>query len=166
MLSLFRNKKRQKTVFENTAQDRIAKNVVGKLLRLQQRWAAFMERHTERLSIKWKLILLFFFCLCSGGLSILFIARILINNHSVSFHVTQGKIPQHIGKSGDEKTKAITIITKEEYGEIQQFKKYMDSLARTPSAKKHYDSILINRPSLMDSVILIENIYKSQNKKQ
>ena len=159
------NKKKQKAVLENTAQDRIAKNVVGKLLRLQQRWAAFMEHYTERLSVKWKLIVLFFFCLCSGGLSILFIARSLMNNHTTSFHVTQGKIPQHIGKSGDEKTKAITIVTKEEYDKMQHFRKYMDSLARSPSGKKLYDVILINRPGLMDSIILIENIYQTQNKK-
>lgn len=165
MLSLFRNKKKQKAVLENTAQDRIAKNVVGKLLRLQQRWAAFMERYTERLSVKWKLIVLFFFCLCSGGLSILFIARSLMNNQATSFHVTQGKMPQHIGKSGDEKNKAVTIVTKEEYNKIQHFRKYMDSLARSPSGKKLYDIILTDRPGLMDSIILIENIYQSQNKK-
>ncbi len=165
MLSLFRNKKKQKVVFENTAQDRIAKNVVGKLLRLQHRWAEFMEHYTERLSVTWKLIVLFFFCLCSGGLSILFIARSLVNNQATSFHVTQGKIPQHIGKSGDEKTKAITIVTKEEYDKIQHFRKYMDSLARSPSGKKLYDNIVIDRPGLMDSIILIENIYQSQNKK-
>ena len=165
MLSLFSNKKKQKAVLENTAQDRIAKNVVGKLLRLQQRWAAFMEHYTERLSVKWKLIVLFFFCLCSGGLSILFIARSLMNNHTTSFHVTQGKIPQHIGKSGDEKSKAVTIVTKEEYDKIQHFRKYMDSHARSPSGKKLYDNILIDRPGLMDSIILIENIYQTQNKK-
>ncbi len=165
MLSLFRNKKKQKAILENTAQDRIAKNVVGKLLRLQERWAAFMYRHTERLSVKWKLIVLFFFCLCYGGLSILFIARSLMNNRATSFYVTQGKIPQHIGKSGDEKTKVITIVTKEEYVKIQHFRKYMDSLAKSPSGKKLYDVILINRPGLMDSIILIENIYQSQNKK-
>ena len=165
MLSLFRNKKKQKAVIENVVQDRIAKNVVGKLLRLQQRWATFMERHAERLSVKWKLIVLFFFCLCSGGLSILFIARSLMNNHATSFHVTQGKIPQHIGKSGDEKTKAVTIVTKEEYDKIQHFRKYIDSLARSPSGKKVYENILIDRPGLMDSIILIENIYQSQTKK-
>lgn len=165
MLSLFRNKKKQKAVLENTAQDRIAKNVVGKMLQLQQRWATFMERHTERLSAKCKLIVLFFFCLCFGGFSIFFIARSLLNNHTTSFHVSQGKIPQHFGKTGYEKTKGVTIVTEEEYDKIQHFRKYMDSLARNPSGKKLYDNILTDRPGLMDSIILIGNIYQSQNKK-
>lgn len=165
MLSLFRNKKKQKAVIENVVQDRIAIKVVGKLLQLQERWAAFMQCHTERLSVKWKVIALFFFCLCSGGLSILFVARSLINNHATSFHVIQGKIPQHIGKSGDEKIKAVSIVAKEEYDKIHHFRKYMDSLARSPTGIKVYDNILIDRPGLMDSIILLENLYQSQNKK-
>lgn len=165
MLLLFRKKKKEKIIVENNAQDKIAKNIVGNFLRLQQRWAALMQCHTERLSVKWKVIVLFLFCLCSGGLSILFIARSFINNHATSFHVIQGKIPQHIGKSGDEKIKAVTIVTKEEYDKIQHFRKYMDSLARSSSSKKVYDNILIDRPGLMDSIILLKNLYQFQNKK-
>ncbi len=162
MLSLFGKNKKQKAVVENTAQDRIAKNIVGKLLRLQQRWAAFMQCHTERLSVKWKVIILFLFCLYSGWLSILFIADSLSNNAAVSIHVIQVKTPQHIGKSGDEKNSAITIVSEGENEKMRHFRYYMDSLARSPSGKKIYDDILIDRPGLMDSIILIENIYQSQ----
>ena len=162
MLSLFRKNKKQKAVIANTVQDRIAKNIVGKLLRLQQRWAAFMQRHTERLSVKWKVIILFLFCLYSVWLSILFIADSLSNNAAVSIHVIQVKTPQHIGKSGDEKNRAITIVSEGENEKIRDFQNYMDSLARSPSGKKIYDDILIDRPGLMDSIILIENIYQSQ----
>ncbi len=165
MLSLFRNKKKQKLGVENDSQNRTAKNIVGKFLRLQQRWAAFMQRHTERLSAKWKVIMLLFFCLCAGGLSLLFIARSFMSNHAVSFRVTQVKTPRHIGKSGEENTGAILLVTKHEYERIQLFRKYMDSLAKSASGKKIYDSILFERPGLMDSIILIENIYQSQTKK-
>ena len=89
----------------------------------------------------------------------------MMDNHAILFHVIQVKSPRHIGKSGDEKTKATVIITKEEYDKIQRFRKYMDSLPRSLSGKKLYESILINRPRLMDSIILIENIYQSQTKK-
>ncbi len=162
MLSLFRKNKKQKAVVENTAQDRIAKNIVGKLLHLQQDWAAFMQRHTERLSVKWKVIILFLFCLYSGWLSILFIADSLSNNNAVSIHLVQFKTPQHIGKSWGEKNRAITIVSERENEKIRDFRNYMDSLARTPSGKKIYDDILIYRPGIMDSLILIENIYQSQ----
>lgn len=164
MLSLFRNKKKQKSIVENDSQNRIAKNIVFKCIRLQQRWAVFMQRHTERLSAKWKIITLSLFCLCAGGFSLLLIARSLMSDHTATFRVTQGKSWQHIGKSGEEKTNATAIVTKKEYEKIQRFRKYMDSLAISPSGKKSYDSILINRPGLMDSIILIENIYLSQTK--
>ncbi len=162
MLSLFRKNKKQKAVIENTAQDRMAKNIVGKLLRFQQRWAAFMQCHTERLSVKWKVIILFLFCLYSGWLSILFIADSLSNTAAVSIHVIQVKTPQHIGKCVDEKNSAITIVSEGENEKMRDFQNYMDSLARSPSGKTIYDDILIDRPGLMDSVILIENIYQSQ----
>ncbi len=162
MLSLFRKNKKQKAFVDNTEQDRTAKNIVGKLLRFQQRWAAFMQRHTERLSVKWKVIILFLFCLYSGWLSVLFIADSLSNNAAVSIHVIQVKTPQHIGKSGVEKNSAITIVSEGENEKIRHFRNYMDSLAKSPSGKKIYDDILIDRPGLMDSIILIENIYQSQ----
>ncbi len=165
MLFLFRNKKKLKPSVENDSQNRIAKNIVDKFLRLQKCWAAFMQRHTERLSAKWKVIMLLFFCLSAGGLSLLFIARSFMSNHAISFRVTQVKTPQHIGKSGDENTSVVTIVTKHEYERIQLFRKYMDSLAKSASGKKIYDSILLQRPGLMDSIVLIENIYLSQTKK-
>lgn len=65
----------------------------------------------------------------------------------------------------DEKIRATSIVAKEEYEKIQRFRQYMDSLERSPSGKKLYNSILINRPGLLDSIILIENIYQSQIKK-
>ncbi len=59
------------------------------------------------------------------------------------------------------KNEAVTI-SEGENEKMQNFRNHMDSLAKTPSGKKMYDAILIDRPGLMDSVILIENIYQSQ----
>ena len=165
MSSLLRNKKKQNGGVENTTHERIARSVVVKFLRIQLGWAMFMQRHTERLSHKWKVIMLLIFCLCSGGFSLLFIARSFSGPAAISYKLSQFKTPQHIGKSGDEKTKSIAAVTQAEYEKIQHFKKFMDSLARNPSGKKIYADILNDRPGLMDSIILIENIYHSQIKK-
>jgi hypothetical protein len=165
MFSLFRNKEKQKRAFDNDARDSIAKIIVVNCISLQQRWAAYMQRHSERLPGKWKFIMLSFFCLSAGGCSLLLIAGSLLTNRAVSFPVTQVKRSLHIAQSGDEKTKAITIVTKEEYEKIHRFRHYMDSLSKNPAGEKCHDNILIDRPGLMDSVILIENIYQSQTKK-
>ncbi len=165
MFSLFRNKEKQKRAFDNDARDSIAKIIVVNCISLQQRWAAYMQRHSERLPGKWKVIMLSFFCLSAGGLNLLLIAKSLLSDETVSFPVTHVKAALHITKSEDIKTKAIAIVTKEEYEKIQRFRHYMDSLSKNPSGKKRYDNILIDRPGLMDSLFLIENIYQSQTKK-
>ncbi len=164
MLPIFPNKKKEKTAIHNGHQDRIAKRMVITCICLQQRWAVFMQHYSERLSTQWKAIILSIFCLCTGGFSFLLIARSLTSNNIVSFNVTQFKSAPPL-KMGDELNKPPAIITKEEFKKIEHFKKYIDSLAGSPAGKKLYDSILISRPGLIDSIILLENIYQSQIKK-
>ncbi len=62
----------------------------------------------------------------------------------------------------NEKRPAIIAITEDEYNEMVQFHRYMDSLGKY--ANQVYDSILSARPGLMDSVLLLEKIYNQQKK--
>lgn len=165
MLSLFRKKKAHGSPTENADQEKLANRIVSACIRFQQRWADFMQHHTERLSRNGKLIILSLFCLTAGSLSIYFIASSMMSRKVPSFTVTRLKKSPLAGKSGDENTKALLIVSKDEYEKIQRFRFYMDSLARSPSGKRLYDSILSQRPRLMDSILLIENIYRSQIKK-
>lgn len=165
MLSLFTKRKTQTPVKENPAQERLASNIVSACIRLQQKWADFMQRHAERLSRKGKLIVLSLFCLTAGSLSIYLIASSVTSRRASSFTIIPLKKRPYTVKSGDEITKALVIVSKAEYEKIQRFRSYMDSLARSPSGKQLHDSILIHRPSLMDSIFIIEKIYQSQIKK-
>lgn len=165
MLSLFRKKKTPGSRKENAAQERLANSIVSACLRFQQKWADFMLRHTERFSRNGKLIILSLFCAAATSLSIYFIISGVTGRKASSFTVIPLKKPPYAVKAGDEKTKALVIISEEEYKKINRFRYYMDSLARSPSGKQLYDSILSHRPGLMDSILLIENIYQSQNKK-
>lgn len=165
MLSLFRKKKTKSAVKENVAQERLANNIVSACIRLQQWWATFMQRYTERLSHNGKLIALSLFCLIAWSLNIYLIANSIMSRKASSFTVTPLIKSPYTDKSGDENTKTFEIVSKAEYEKIQRFRHYMDSLARCPSGKKLYDSILIYRPGLMDSILLLETIYQSQNKK-
>ena len=165
MLSLFRKRKTQSSVKENAAQERLANHIVSACIRFQQRWADFMQRHTERLSHNAKLIVLSLFFLTAGSLSVYLIASSMMRRKTPSINVTHFKQPPYTVKSGDENTKALMMVSKAEHEKIQHFRIYMDSLARSPSGKKLLDSILSQRPGLMDSILLIENIYQSQIKK-
>lgn len=164
MLSLFKNRKKEKRVVETNDRDRIAKAIVVKCIFWQQRWSAFMQHHSQRLSSKWKVIILTLFCLCAGGSSLFLIAKSLTGNHTLSFGITQIK-NSLFQKSGDGKVRIDEMITKEKYDKIQRFRKYMDSLARSPSGKILYNNILITHPGLIDSMLLFENIFQLQNKK-
>lgn len=165
MLSLFRKRKTQSSANENAAQERLANRIVSACIRFQQRWADFMQRHTERLSHNAKLIVLSLFCLTAGSLSVYLIASSIIRCKAPPINVIHFKQPPYAVKSGDENTKASMMVSKAEYEKILRFRIYMDSLARSPSGKKLLDSILSQRPGLMDSILLIKTIYQSQIKK-
>lgn len=165
MFSLFIKKNLKDIGNRNAAQERVANCIVSVCIRLQQRWADFMQRQTERLSCNGKLIILSLFCLTTGSLSLYLIASSVSSRRAYSFTATHLKRSPFAGRSGDENIKAIGIVTKAEYEKIHRFGMYMDRLARSPFGKKHYDSILTRNPGLMDSVLLIESIYQSQIKK-
>ncbi len=165
MLTLFGNKKKQKAPIRNDSQDRVANSIVITCIRLQQKWAAFMQRHTESLSDKWKAIMLSFFCLSTCGFSLFLITRSLLSNNIVSFHVTHVISPIGLKKEEGEPIKPMEIITNEEYQKIKKFRQFIDSLSGNPLGIKLFDSILFKRPGLIDSAILLENIYQSQIKK-
>ena len=164
MLSKFRNKNKTQSAAFNKVQDRIAKNIVEWCILLQQRWATFMQSRMERLSGNGKLIVLSLFCFIAGGLSIYFIANSLIGSPSIAIRTSRIVVPLNAVRSLENNLKSANVITKQEYNQIVYFTHYMDSLARSPSGKLIYDSILKQRPGLKDSASFVENIYQSQNK--
>ena len=148
----------------NAARERAANRIVTVCVHLLQRWADFMQRFTERLSRNGKLIILSLFCMTAGSLSLYLIVSSVISRKASSFNVSHLKIPSYVDKSGDENAKAVVTITKNEFEKIQRFRIYMDSLARSPSGRKVHDSILNQRPHLMDSIFFLLSIYQSQSK--
>ncbi len=164
MAFFFRNKKKLNPAASNDAQDKIAKSIVNRCLQWQKRWADWMQNKAERLSGKGKVIALLLFSLVVGGYSIYLITVSIFGEQNYALSVTSIKKPQYLSRSGEEGTTASSGINKEDYQKVHRFKKYMDSLARSPTGKSIYDSILISRPGLMDSVRFIEKSYQSQLK--
>jgi hypothetical protein len=67
-----------------------------------------------------------------------------------AFQVKQVDAPKHFDKTGSEINEPENYVSEEMYQEIQDYKKYMDSLGLTI------------RPGLMDSINILESIYHSQ----
>lgn len=55
------------------------------------------------------------------------------------------------------------LVDEDTWQKIQVFKQYMDSLRLSESKK--YDSIILSRPGLMDSIAMVEELYYSQKSK-
>jgi len=160
MLPLFRKPKRSETT-PNNAQDKLAETIVRTCLCWQDKWASWMQRKTMHVSRKTKLIVLFTFISLTGGYNLYLIARSFLTKQTTILSINAIKTPEHVLRSSDEVLKRNAIIMEKELQSIQQFKLYMDSLAHSPTGKNLFDSINTARPGLMDSILIIENIYLS-----
>lgn len=156
MKFLFNSKKKEDT---QTKGNSIAKGAASIYIRLQTRWAKWMEKRTESFSKGNWTVLLVLFVLLSGGYSTYMLLSSFITKERKAFSITPISKPGHLTETGDVKAQAL-LIPETEYRRIHNFRIYMDSLARSPSGKATYDSITYRRPGLMDSVRTIDNYYQ------
>src|SRR5437764_12432034 len=106
-----------------------------------------------------KELCLFLFCLLFGSISICVIIKSFTNReYTLSIHAIT--FPAYIDKSNDDFLPEQSIVSEKEFQRIEFFKHYMDSSRKSLTGKLFYDSIMKARPHLMDSILLLENIYK------
>ncbi|MCK9639206.1 MAG: hypothetical protein M0R39_04795 [Prolixibacteraceae bacterium] len=165
MAFLFRKKNKTKAAGPDEVHDRILRQMVNACLRMQTGWARWMGRWTQHLSRRTLLLLMLAFIALSGGYSIYLIGQSFSGNQATAFSVTPIKKPGHVLQTGEAASQPDMIVSKTDCQRIIRFRGNMDSLARSPAGKAVYDSILLSRPGLPDSIRLIEKIYQSQIKK-
>jgi hypothetical protein len=165
MSFLFSKKNKTQIAGSDQIHDRVLSQMVNACLRLQTRWARWMDRRTEHLSRRTLLLLLLAFIALAGGYSIHLIGQSFSGNQASVFSVTPIIKLGHVLQTGDAASQPEMIISKTDYQRIIRFRGYMDSLTRSPAGKAVYDSIVLSRPGLPDSIRLIEKIYQSQIKK-
>ncbi len=162
MFRLFRFK--AKPVLANPLQEKVASGIVMQLLRLQEKWAGFMDRKVNRLSVRSQKFGLLIFV----GLSVLICVSIVIETFSghvpASFKVHGIASGKHITSTGEVNVPAAALIPEREYKKIVAFHHYMDSLSASVSGKLVFDSINHCRPGLLDSAITLEKLYSSSLK--
>lgn len=162
---LFKKRNKEKTSATTTSvQDRLAGGIAQFLLSLQNLFAKFMSKKINRLSTKFKKLLLAMFsivCMASIIYALTDVFKPLRNNDWVfpSYPSTLKKTHKVSPVYSPEPT-----IRKSEIIRIEHFKNYMDSLNQSDSGKMFYQSILKSRPGLMDSIKIIEEFYSSQSK--
>lgn len=163
---LFKKKKKELQSEEKTTMsDKVAGKTAGVGIKAQRLFAERMNKLFMKTDYKRLKLILIFFCVSAGGYSIYLIANSVFSpeRKQQSFEIQQMDIPKHFNKTGDETLMPEATIDEQTYLQIQDFRKYMDSLKLNRT--KEYDSILQARPGLMDSVQVLEQIYLSQKQK-
>lgn len=134
------------------------------ILRLQYKCANWLERKTANFTrLNWMLFLLSFTVLTTSC-SLYVLVNSFSSSQLKSITVLPISKPTNAVYLKEKSAERKEIISKTEYEKITSFRKYMDSLGRSPTGKKTYDSIVSDRPGLLDSLTIIENYYFSHLK--
>lgn len=162
---MFLFSKRKEKVSTGGTSDKVAGKIAGFGLATQNRFTTIMNKAFEKMNHKRLKIWLIVFCITCGGYSIYLLANAIVSPaaNQQSIKIDPVKVPKHYDNTGDEVLPSDNVVDEETFFKIQAFKKYMDSLKQAGS--KEYDSILMARPFLMDTVLMLEQIYYSQKQK-
>lgn len=165
-MRLFKKKKKEvQSDDKATMSDKVAGTIAGVGIKAQQLFAEKMNRIFMKTDFKRLKLILIVFCISAGGYSMYLIVNSVFSpqRKEKDFEVQQMDIPKHFNKTGDETVMPDATVDEQTYLQIQDFRKYMDSLKL--NRINEYDSILQARPGLMDSVQVLEQIYLSQKQK-
>jgi hypothetical protein len=129
--------------------------------KVKRRIASYLQRQSELLSLaSKKIMLLFFLLVCSAGSIILIISATTKSKYVVYFK--QISKPSSTINNTDILAKGDSVITKKDYERIERYKSYLLQLKNDSISKKEFDSIMLQRPHLLDSITLFEKMYLSQ----
>ena len=118
-----------------------------------------MQQRTNLYSLRKKKVLLLLFVIVFVAESSVVIIQSITRKSKTPIAVTRIKT---IPVESDERI--APLIEKSEFLKIKKFKNYIDSLSTTTKGRKLKDSLLHNRPQLMDSVNFLINLYLEQSK--
>jgi hypothetical protein len=161
---LFKKQKKK-----NETGNAVADKVAGKIARagviVQTKFANGMNKMVIGMNAKRLKLSLIIFCIGCGGYSIYLFTDAIVSPVSKqnTIKIEQAVVPKHFNKTGDEIIVVENSVDEETFNQIQQFKHYLDSLKQNKSYL--YDSIITARPLLMDTVLMLEQIYYSQKQK-
>jgi len=140
---------------------RIAERVSNSVSKVPRAFASYLGKKTAGLGSREKLVFLAGVCTVFGGLSLFYVIRVFSPGTKVKPVMPQQvAVPKHFDKTGEPAENEVVVVSPGLYRRLQEFKRFMDSLRQ--KADPAYDSIMRERPGLMDSVLWLEKIYSEQ----
>jgi len=157
--------KRRTNIDEKIATPAALKKGIESLNTKLHKLSDYLQGKSEYISLQSKRVCLFIFCLLFGSISIGIIIKSIADRQStISIHAIT--VPLNIDKSNNGLRQEQSIVSEKEFHRIESFKHYIDSLQGSISGKHLYDSILKARPHLIDSILLLKNMYQVQSSKK
>jgi hypothetical protein len=126
-----------------------------------QKLASFLQQRSESLSAEAKKYCLMFFCFLFGGSSLAVIIYSATGKEQ-TVSITKISKPAHAPQNQKNNLPVDSLIIKQEFERVEQFKSYLLGLKRDPLNAKKFDSIMHARPQLIDSIHLFEKMYLQQ----
>jgi len=153
----FRRKKEE----SSPRMDKMALHLATFFRTVQERLASCMARWTASLSKRALQFVVFLFCLLFGGASLFTFLDVFRQNAPTLMKPATLTVPKNYKQSGVVLT---PLLTPQDREHISRFKTYLDSLYRSEEGRAVYDSLLRERPGLLDSLRMIEDIFYSPSK--
>lgn len=163
MRSLFKKQKNE-AEFQNSKQNIMVDIWQKYYLIIQDKWAKKMSSITANLSKSSLTYFFFLFLTVSACLNIYIILKGFSNSTSDSIKVVPLSKSININKKLFILKPTQGLVSEKELKRILLFRSYLDSLEKTPFGRQSYDSISHYRPGLIDSLVFIENYYKTNIK--
>jgi len=147
---------------ENTKNKAVAlQQLNAKWQMVKQGLASYLQYKTECLSIRSKRYWLAFFCILFGGSSIaVVIHALMVKNEPV--HIAKISKPLQVGADKEAFILRDSVIKNAAYDKVIRFKNALLELQTDFAGKIRFDSIMLERPQLLDSIAMFEKIYLSQ----
>lgn len=156
MQFLFKRRKKAPESNKTINHNSLAKHLEKSYLYIQSKWAEWMTKQTAKLSIKNQWAVFGLFIICASGYSVYLICMSCSGTDSNRIPVTPIVKPVKTFEADDTTSNKYNTISKNEFDKVIRFSAYLDSLARSPTAKKALDSMADKRPELLDSLAKTE----------
>lgn len=159
--------KRKSVSQQNESGEGLSSNIKRYVAKKEGNLAGYLNKKVNGLSVKGQMFFLFAFCTLFGGVSLYLVLNTFLgpNSSSSSIKPQSINIPRNLNKTGEENIYPNLLVTEEDIKQVRAFRLFMDSLHLTPNGKPIYDSILTNRPGLMDTISMLEQLYLLQQNK-
>lgn len=152
-MGIFCRRKSKDNSWASEAREKLQWEVASGLHKLQHCWAEFMHRHTECLSRKGRVIMLCCFTVLGSAY-----CGMLIWKGFIDKDTDRPELPR-IQTSTPMRVDIAPSIEKREILRVLQFKRHLDSMARSPDPNNYYRDLMRRRPGLMDSLIAFEMLH-------